>query len=679
MKKMFLIAFVVSCSLLVVSLLGCGTTTSSSTATTTTTTLPAGSSSISGQVAATASDITALGITNFSVIKPTFRTMANSGLAGATVKLYQISSDGTETDTTKIATTDANGNYTFSDVDPLSSGIYKIVATKTGDSSTLEITTLAVVNTSTAETANIAPETTIATSMFDDVIKDEFSSNLIVSQSTMKELKNLVTDDTETLVNGGKLELPSMQTTNGVQVGAAAAGIGENNGNAEKAYKKLNLENLANNATADDDQNLATKYINEMILNGSGQNYLPPKEVSKALGQAFLDGSTKTVAEVITAADGATGQSLNSATIVTAFNTRLQELKTKYENLVAGTSDEVITEEEYLSFDVANISTITSATELSVPQQLALKNFIEANYLTGGNTITDITFIDSLDYIASGSPITATSPFFDDVDLYYGSYGGWKVGGSVQIYIPSTPTYESVTVSSVEVLNSSDVVVAVIPEDGGSFRLSNSDGPTVTVGTNRFTVRATLSNAESITTPVTLEMIEIPEPSLYLLDGTQIDDSLAPVGVGEDNTRLTYYMLPTVSDKKPIFTWSTAEVSSLEVPAGYSWAYSTEIFIWGTTLEAETSTLEVQTGVNQDPGTRFSLTETQQSTMEFTNTNDLGALYSNNSFISPVDFQEEIDGQKVAYRFYLQRILLNAEGRYNGIAAGHFRYMRYEP
>ncbi|MFH1825744.1 MAG: carboxypeptidase-like regulatory domain-containing protein [bacterium] len=664
---------IVSC-ILVINLTGCNATGISSTTTTT-----LGTAVLSGQVAVSSSDVAALGIQSASTSKPVFRTLANDGLADATVTLVKIKADGTEEDTGLSTTTDSSGNYSFSEVPALSSGVYKVVATKAGNT-TVQVEALVAMDSATDTTANVAPETSIAASMFDDVVREDYGSSLIVEQSTMKELNSLVTDDTENLVTGEKLDLPSMQTTNSAQLETAAEGIAENNGNAEKAFKKLELENAGNTAQSNANLNAATKYINDLVLSGAGTDYLMPAIASQAWAQAYLDGTTKTASEVIAAADSATtGTTLNSATIIANINARLTAIKTKYDALAAGTADDPITEAEYFYFDATNPPTLTADTALTVPEQIALKTYIQTAELGAtpaqvkantGISLDDLLMVAGLGYHAG-----STSALFEDVDLYYGSYGGWQVGGYVRIYMPASLT---ATITSVEVLNSSNAVVAVMPADGiDRYQLSHEDGPVVTAGTNNFTVRATLSDASTITTPVTLEMVAIPEPSLYKIDGTQIDDSLAPVA--GDNTRLEYYKLPIINDVRQIFKWSTTELESVDIPDGYSWAYSTEIFIWGTEIGAS-GTLEVNLGTGGvDDGTRLDLSDTLRATMEYTNTNDLGALYTTNSFISPMDFMEEYAGQKIAYRFYLQRILRNAEGKYNGIAAGHFKYMRYEP
>ena len=148
-----------------VFVIGCGSSTNTDVATTTittvssvTTTTVAGSATISGQVAASSADLTSSGLMALSIVEPTFRTLANTGVTGATVSLYKIEADGTETDTGKIATTDASGNYSLTEVDVLTSGIYKTVAQKVVGGNTVEVSSLVVLSGASAETVNIAPE-----------------------------------------------------------------------------------------------------------------------------------------------------------------------------------------------------------------------------------------------------------------------------------------------------------------------------------------------------------------------------------------------------------------------------------------------------------------------------------------------------------------------------------------
>ena len=131
MKKLMVLVFGLLLVSLVFITLGCGTTSSITAATTTTTTstttttatggtttttttstttsTAAATATISGQVAVSASDISALGIAAISQAEPTFRTLASSGLSGATVRLYQIAEDGTETATSEISPRKARG------------------------------------------------------------------------------------------------------------------------------------------------------------------------------------------------------------------------------------------------------------------------------------------------------------------------------------------------------------------------------------------------------------------------------------------------------------------------------------------------------------------------------------------------------------------------------------------
>lgn len=200
--------------------------------------------------------------------------------------------------------------------------------------------------------------------------------------------------------------------------------------------------------------------------------------------------------------------------------------------------------------------------------------------------------------------------------------------------------------------------MADLTSEGNIWRLSNEHGISVIAGTTKnYTVKAVLSNSTELTTSLTLEIVDIPEPTLYTLDGR-----------AAQNTS-NYYELTTLSDRKPIFTWSTAEVADTILPSGFSWAYAIAINVYGTQMGA--STLEV--------GDQISLSPDERATMEYSSGTDLASLFTNASFISPVDFFDEVHGEKACYHFYLQRVLLNAEGRYNGIAAGLFRNLRYLP
>jgi hypothetical protein len=296
---------------------------------------------------------------------------------------------------------------------------------------------------------------------------------------------------------------------------------------------------------------------------------------------------------------------------------------------------------------------------------VVLKNFIEKDILNPGQTLDDVIFVDKLGYLRPGTGIVTSEAFFEDVNLYYGSYGGWKLTGSVNVFVPSG---SGLTVSTIEAVENSNGYPCFTSDGINRYRIVPGDGPVLTTGTTaHLTVVATLSDASVIVAPVTLEVIDIPAPTLYALSGAVIQN---PNETGPGSGKFPYYELFAVTDQKPIFVWSTGEVASITLPAGYSWAYATEIFVYNSS--AGPATLEVDTNAGH-----ISLPSQMQATMEYSSLSDLGKLYTNASFISPVDFLEEYAGQKIAYRFYLQRIILNSQGKYNGIAAGLFDYIRY--
>jgi len=176
-------------------LFGCGQTQTGSTSSSgggsgggsTTTT-----ATITGQVAAASTDLSALGIKTSSIVPLSFRTLADTAVSGAAVSIIQVKADGTQVATGKSATTNSSGNYTISDVTPLASGYYKLVAEKTNAAGTdkLKVESLAVVSSATTESANIAPETTVAVKILEKT-KSTYGTNFTASNDAVVEFKNL--------------------------------------------------------------------------------------------------------------------------------------------------------------------------------------------------------------------------------------------------------------------------------------------------------------------------------------------------------------------------------------------------------------------------------------------------------------------------------------------------------
>lgn len=648
-----------------------GATTTTTTSTTTTTAAAGTTATLSGQVAVSSADLALAGASTFSIVEPTFRTLANTGLEGATVKLYEIAADGTETDTGITAITDSSGNYSMSNVPVLEDGVYKTVATKTVTDDQLEISALKVIDTPGAKTSNLAPETTVATKLFIKEINDKYT-NVAVDKNALNDAIDIVVDDVEKLVQTQeKLSLPSNLVSRTDQMENAATGIAEAPDlNAKKAFDKIDMQNMGNNAVLSSNPNEAAKLLNNLSLQGVGESALIPSKINDVIAQEYVSGTTKTLSEVVDALDESFGStSLDTATVTQAWQNDIDTMFSEVADITEGATDQLITNPAFFVFNEA--PSLSATTSLDMTKAVTLKNFVAQNYAQT-DTFDGTRFASALGFDLSGTDVSTNSAYFEDVNLYYGSYGDWKTAGEVTLAIPDgSPTPETV------VLIYDGIVVGTFAAEPNlnTFRLEHEAGHVVVPSdagtTYDYTLQATLSDASTITTSSTVQVFSIPSPSLYRIDNTPLDDDSSII---DGTSYRLYYSLPTATDIRQVFVWSTPEVEDIPLPTGYSWAYAVEITVYGGALGSNSGTSTTEINVDD---TNITLTDTEQSTMEYTT--DFSSLYTKASFISPIDFREEHEGQKIAYRFYLQRIMLNDEGKYNGIAAGMFNFIRYEP
>lgn len=455
MKKLMVLVS----GLLIVSLafiaVGCGssgttsaattTTTAASTTTTTTnttTTTSAGTAALSGQVVVSSDDLALVGASAFTIIEPKFRTMANAGLSGATVSLYHLGTDGTETNLGLTATTDATGNYSFTAVPVQATCIVKAIANKTVGADSLVISSLKVLDSTAPATANLAPETTVATKLFDTKIKNKYSS-VVINKNSLENAFDLVVDDIENLVQTqGKLTLPSNLDSKSNQMENAALAIAEDpNLNAKKAFLKIDLENAKENGQG-------AKVINKMINADDGSI---SSNVAQVLGTAYASDTNKTLSETITALDQAySSTALNAGTVTSAWQNEINNVFTQIASLGAGLTDDLITSPAFFVFSEA--PTLSSTTDLDMGQVVALKQFVGQQYASG-DTFKGVKFVGALGLSAGQTGITTAAACFKDIDIYYGSYGGvWKIGGTVIITVPESLQTAGTTPEAVNLL-----------------------------------------------------------------------------------------------------------------------------------------------------------------------------------------------------------------------------------
>jgi len=416
------------------------------------------------------------------------------------------------------------------------------------------------------------------------------------------------------------------------------------------------------------------KVLNKVSADGyanGNESKMPPNDATRAMAKALIAGSQESVSNIITdAKDSVLGGNISqaTATIVADFNSKLAGIQSNYENAVVGTTTSTsIGSPEFLVFDESTRkSGISSSTNLTVPQQKILMEFMKNKYLSGNATIDDVKFVGKLGYITPDLNIDLLAAHFQDINLVYASMGGWKPTGNVKTFIPATAGFAGVTVESVVLYKSGTPVLTLEAEggDGLNWRINANVSAynfntqiIMTAGTTTtYNLIGTLTGGKgTFSYPVTMEVINIPNvDSMYLIDGTKISSSQS------NDPSLT--AITPVSDKLPIIMWSTAETDAITLPAGYQWACFLEIYSYKIS------------GGKVDSSTR---------TPVYASGTDLGSLITSNSFILPPGAelsQTDGSGTSIVYKIRLQRTLLGPSGKFVGWGAGsNDNYIKYVP
>lgn len=626
-----------------------------------------GGATISGQVVASSSDISLSGLGIKSVIPVRFRTLATSGVSQTQVALYAVDAAGQSTDTGKRATSDAQGNYTFSDVPALENGVYKIVAEKkiNGASDTFNVETYAAVGSANV-VANLSPETEIACSMLDKVLREKFAK-LNIQQDTLEELINLVVDDVEKMVTSGNIKLPSMKISNETQVKFAAEGIAENNGNSEKAFQKLEFEQLAYNALDSQDQDMAIKVIRDVMVASLGsETELPPYDELRAFAKAFLAGNSFTFSEVITRMNesmrlrqgsGSPAQ-LNLTQQLNSFQSDLADLETNYQWLKNGNGSGTLNDLLYYVFNENfRTTSVNASTTLNMAQVIVLSERIwkasQMNPQFNTTQFDHMRFANSLGLLSGLPDMAISRPFFSNYELYFAYYAHVDVIARASLFIPTS----SVSVISVTLIDPNSVSHTMTTSNlgNGSVYAIDSNLDIVAISGN-YIFRAVLSDSTIVTRSVSLTVYDIPGPQLMKLDGTNLQNQ---------NNVLTYAAIPTIDSKTAIYRWSDDPLP-VGAPSDYSYGYIFDVN--GSVAVTDNGVLKI---LAQNPFINNDYYRYQASADN---------IYKNTSFISPVTMAEKDgSGQYIAYRFHLQRVLLDDKGRWVGWAAGSDAWIRYTP
>lgn len=347
-RLLFVSVFVVSCLLLVVSQTGCGQVSSSSAAISTTVTL-------SGAAAASSADLAKLGATTLGIeTLEEKKIRINSlkakgfdtgsinaldlkplGSSNAAIGLYIVNADGTYT-LIKEGVVNADGTYliTYEAYDPSKAYVIRITKTSstTGKDLTLEtfIDTKASTASATAriESLTSSPQTTLLVKMILDKVVEEVGSAAI-DADIVKLINSLVIDKINYLVTAEGLSITNVKGTSESENVSLknAASQGFTDSIIQKAIYAIKFKaGAAKGATSLAD---AKKVLKEVFTYITGSPTGIPEAIINSFAQSYKDGVTKTLDQVVSAANKSISP---TSTIYTAAN-----IKTALTSKISGT------------------------------------------------------------------------------------------------------------------------------------------------------------------------------------------------------------------------------------------------------------------------------------------------------------------------------------------------------
>lgn len=445
--------------LVVLSLISCGGGGGTTSTTTNTTTNGGGTITTStvtlvGQVAVSSSDLALAKLRGDQIARAKaapikFATVADSALPDANVMLYKVFADGTEEAVPGVtATTDANGNYTLTDVPVAQTGTgaatdfyYEVRATK-GD---IEVQAATAPTGDT--TVNLSPESKIAATMLSDVaeVPGVSTASVLPTEGTIEHLREMVYDN---LSNMSTFTPPSTASTAEDKVIIAANAVSSNNGNAEKlmrAYEAQKEELYLQQNRSTVSESMVAGYIDRVTKAACNfnANTKLPQVASSALAEAFKDGTTFSLDELVTAFNSnniTQDTTVNGA--ITSFSNIMNNLNDAFEKK----TDIPINALLALYANRDDMNSMSSGMKLEADQALTM---VQAMLPPDQQCQGGVDYVGLVSDLVGDTSI-ATTPSFADIEVYHvrGSCPQGSLKARVQLYLPSGVTANSVTIAA---------------------------------------------------------------------------------------------------------------------------------------------------------------------------------------------------------------------------------------
>lgn len=662
------------------SVAACGGSSSSTTSSTTTTTTGTTSTdssllvTLSGQAAATSSDVAAniSGGTHFlaNPIRPQFSTVGDTVVPEATVELIQIEADGTET-TIETTTTDANGEYTIEEVPvcETSSGaaddFYYEVQVTTGD---LVLTSPVCPSGDEEEvTANVSPESTVAATIISEVVDvPSAEENPIPSSDQFELIATLVED------NIGQIEesvtVPSMTDEEAESVVDFANGMAGAGGDAEATYEAFQFESeyvaltTDEETTTDELSGYLTRVSREGCLDSdSTGTAVLMNAAADALADAMDSDLTFTPTEIVEAYNAATNDTVSVETEVAEYAELLEAIETAQagdavSSLVRNLEDELIdddttvayyTQHDLESADLAADTELTADQAVSFIQTLSNENCAFSGGVDLTEVIAELTGADEL-----AEPTIADVEIYNDSGFGCNGQGQGHFIGNVDLFIPNnTVTATSVVITSTDTAAlGGDATIALTASNQTRFvsqadpNITPSPADCVTIDEEvTYTITATFSDSTTATETVTRTHPQTPEAII----------SVNGVAITSGDT------IAVATEMRPVIGWTPPDEALAAIPTapeGSQVKYTYEL-----------SHMNTDTGnFNNRTGCAFVSSGT--------------ALYSTDSVIPTIDCDVDAcaaaDGttaNKIACRINIQTYLVDENDMLLSQGAGAFR------
>lgn len=626
---------------------------------------------LTGQVAISSADLTSTSLKQDQISKATragikFGTKADTVLPSAAVTIYKIYADGTEEAVSGItATTDANGNYTLTNVPVAETGTgastdfyYEVRATSGG----LEV--IAATAPTSDTNVNISPETNIAAAMLTEVaeVSNAASANVLPTEGTIENLRSMVFANISSMTS---FTPPSVATSNEANVIIAAEAVSSNDGNAEKLLRAYELQKeelyLQQNRSSVSESKVAS-YLERFTQAACdfNANTNLPQESSSALAGAFKNGETFTLDKVVTAFNNNNDGTVPDMTVdgaISSFSTTLNTLNSALTDKSDISSNALLA----LYANRGDLASISSSTIFEADQVLAIiQAMLPANQQCQGG-VNYIGLVSEL----LGNDALAANPSFADVEVYHQRLqcpDSGSLEARVKLYLPKDITTNGVTISASGMTDTSGNSVAsadLVADDFPAYGTSNwklsGGSQQVCLAFNQtygFTITASLSSRGPLTATVTRKVMDIPEAQITLITSDYTETQFQ---TGQPNT-------PThITDERPIFKWTpvpgTDSATAIGAPSGTQIKYLYDI----THFNITTGGPENRDFVNC-PG--------EQNNTRF---------YDKDYILSPIDCNVDKcnaalpDAQHVC-RLHVQTVLVNESDETLGWSAGADMY-----